>query len=285
MHVHGNRCTLRSLRAAANTALIALVATGAAACVSIDDILVHISDSSPPEPGGSGGPCDSSGAAGDESTCGSDGVPDETGSPGATGSVPTGGAEPGTTGGAQTAGATSGMGSTGDLPPTFVCGDAMIDGDEVCDDGVNDGAYGGCMPGCAALAPFCGDGAVDLGIETCDGGGVPDDPMCSLACQRPRCGDGIVQAGEDCEAGVAIVATCESLGFVGGALGCDSTACSYDVSQCGGCGNGVIEGDEVCDAAELGGATCESLGLVGGALSCAATCGALDTTGCLGAPP
>lgn len=50
------------------------------------------------------------------------------------------------------------------------CGDGVVyAGVEVCDDGVNDGAYGGCNPGCAALAPYCGDGAVQASNEHCDG--------------------------------------------------------------------------------------------------------------------
>ena len=39
----------------------------------------------------------------------------------------------------------------------------------MCDDTVNDGAYDGCNPGCAALGPHCGDAAVQ-GPERCDGG-------------------------------------------------------------------------------------------------------------------
>ncbi len=38
-----------------------------------------------------------------------------------------------------------------------VCGDAIVAGNEVCDDGVNNGAYGGCKPGCMARGPYCGD--------------------------------------------------------------------------------------------------------------------------------
>ena len=280
MHVHGNRCTHRSLRAAAHAALVALVATGASACIYIDDVILHISDSSVPETGdGSGEPCLSSGVTEDESTCGTCGT-DETGGPGGTDAVPTGGVEPGATG------TETGVGSTGGGPPTFVCGDAIIAGDEVCDDGVNDGAYGGCMPGCAELAPFCGDGAVDLDHETCDDGDTLDGPTCSSLCERPRCGDGILQMGEDCEGGVAIEATCESLGLgLGGAPGCDSSSCSFDLSLCAGCGNGVIEGDEVCDGAAFGDASCESLGFVGGALACNATCSALDSAGCVASLP
>lgn len=45
--------------------------------------------------------------------------------------------------------------------------DGMVNGDEVCDDGVNDGAYGGCNSDCLSLAAFCGDAEVN-GPESCD---------------------------------------------------------------------------------------------------------------------
>lgn len=50
------------------------------------------------------------------------------------------------------------------------CGDGVVwAGMEACDDGVNDGAYGGCNAGCGALAPFCGDASVQM-QELCDPG-------------------------------------------------------------------------------------------------------------------
>ncbi len=62
-----------------------------------------------------------------------------------------------------------------------MCGDGEIDGHEACDDGINDGAYGGCQPGCGALGPTCGDGNVDEG-EGCDDGNVDDGDGCSTTC-------------------------------------------------------------------------------------------------------
>jgi cysteine-rich repeat protein len=50
------------------------------------------------------------------------------------------------------------------------CGDGIVQaGVEACDNGTNDGAYGGCNPGCGSLAPHCGDGVVQPGTEHCDG--------------------------------------------------------------------------------------------------------------------
>ncbi len=85
-----------------------------------------------------------------------------------------------------------------------VCGDGVQVADEACDDGVNDGGYGGCMPGCGALAPYCGDGERQAAEgELCDGadtGGV----------------------------------TCASSGFFGGPIACHDTCDQIDLSRCVG---------------------------------------------------
>jgi len=54
-----------------------------------------------------------------------------------------------------------------------VCGDGFVEaGIETCDDGVNDGAYGGCNADCMSWGPKCGDMLVQIPEEECDG----DDP-------------------------------------------------------------------------------------------------------------
>ena len=53
------------------------------------------------------------------------------------------------------------------------CGDGVVQSSEgeACDDGVNDGSYNGCMPGCKKRGPYCGDGVTDKTHgEECDGG-------------------------------------------------------------------------------------------------------------------
>ena len=88
-----------------------------------------------------------------------------------------------------------------------VCGDKIVQSwlGEVCDDGTNDGSYGGCGLGCTYLPPACGDGVLDAG-EQCDHGkdknhggynGCNDD--CTLDI---HCGDGVVQSEfEQCDEG------------------------------------------------------------------------------------
>ena len=66
------------------------------------------------------------------------------------------------------------------------CGDGVVDASfrEQCDDGVNDGAYGGCTAECL-LGPRCGDGDIN-GNETCDDGNRRNGDGCNINCQRER---------------------------------------------------------------------------------------------------
>jgi cysteine-rich repeat protein len=61
------------------------------------------------------------------------------------------------------------------------CGDGRVEGDEVCDDGVNDGGYGGCVEDCSALGPRCGDGE-ENGPEDCDDGDEVQGNGCNNDC-------------------------------------------------------------------------------------------------------
>lgn len=62
-----------------------------------------------------------------------------------------------------------------------ICGDGVVTLGEECDDGVNDGGYGECAPGCV-LGPHCGDGIVQEG-EDCDDGNYVDDDACPASCR------------------------------------------------------------------------------------------------------
>jgi hypothetical protein len=98
----------------------------------------------------------------------------------------------------------------------------------------------------------------------------------------PACGDGAVNiAGEQCDGGDLGGESCASLGFLSGALGC-TAGCTFETSACETtlCGNGAIDAPEQCDGSDLGGATCASLGYtLGGSLGCGAGCG-YDLSGC-----
>ncbi len=145
------------------------------------------------------------------------------------------------------------------------CGDGSVNGDEGCDDGINDGTYGSCTPDCEP-GPRCGDGMLqaDWG-EECDGGDDCTDTcrligtcgdaivqpelgeecddgvnaggygLCAPECVLgPRCGDEVVQDQEQCDNGEE--------GNVGGYDACDEF-CQYGPY----CGDGVVNGDETCD--------------------------------------
>jgi cysteine-rich repeat protein len=54
---------------------------------------------------------------------------------------------------------------------------------EQCDDGVNDGSYGGCNDNCS-LGPRCGDGVLQAGEgEECDDGNLVGGDSCNSMCK------------------------------------------------------------------------------------------------------
>ena len=64
---------------------------------------------------------------------------------------------------------------------TPICGDGIVSLGEQCDDGVNDGGYGECAPGCL-IGPYCGDGITQEG-ESCDDGNRLSHDGCSSSCR------------------------------------------------------------------------------------------------------
>jgi fibro-slime domain-containing protein len=160
-----------------------------------------------------------------------------------------------------------------------ICGDGIVTLDEVCDDGVNNGAYGGCMPGCQARGPFCGDKQTQTPPEACDDGvnlgSYGSVKVCAPGCQlAPYCGDAVVSNGEACDEGATngagyghCTAVC-TLGqrcgdkIVNGPEACDDgidngssgSKCAADCTL--KCGNAVVDVGEACDdgtAANVGG--------------------------------
>jgi MYXO-CTERM domain-containing protein len=147
------------------------------------------------------------------------------------------------------------------------CGDGVLNGSELCDDGGANGTYGYCLADCSGQGPSCGDGQLDnppeecddsntlntdgcvagcllatcgdgfvqTGVEQCDDGNTVDDDACSNSCTLPGCGDGIVQPGEQCDDGAA---------------NSDTTPDACRTScQLPSCGDGVVDpgGGEACD--------------------------------------
>ncbi len=128
--------------------------------------------------------------------------------------------------------ATEPTGATTAVDP--VCGDGVVDDGEACDDGLNDGAYGGCAPDCSALAAYCGDGNVDGDDgEVCDDGvndGAYDGCNADCLSLAAFCGDGSVDEGEACDGDDLGGKTCESEDFDGGEISCG--ACALNTESC-----------------------------------------------------
>lgn len=108
------------------------------------------------------------------------------------------------------------------------CGDLVLTGTEVCDDGNTDDSDG-CDSNCTPTA--CGNGVTSLD-EECDDGNMIDDDGCTSMCKLAGCGNGVVEAMEMCDDGNVIEGD-----------GCDSN-CTPTA-----CGNGALSLDEDCDDA------------------------------------
>ncbi len=109
--------------------------------------------------------------------------------------------------------------------------------------------------------------------------GVTDPPK-----NQPRCGNGTIEAGEDCDSENIGSRTCLGIGFTGGGnLSCLGD-CHLDVRDCRRagttCGNGAIEPGETCDGLNLNGKSCTDLRYSGGMLACSGIC-EYYTAGCV----
>lgn len=81
------------------------------------------------------------------------------------------------------------------------CGDGIVDADEACDLGEDNGANSPCTPECQIN--ICGDGyAFTDNLELCDDGNDSNTDACLNDCSPASCGDGFLFEGtEDCDPG------------------------------------------------------------------------------------
>ena len=137
------------------------------------------------------------------------------------------------------------------------CGDGVVVGREVCDDGDDnsDDEYGACNTTCT-MRTFCGDavrqgvGDTPAGPEQCDNGrnltlySTGASSECAPGCLLPPdCGDGTVQvAVEECDNGANNSQDAYGL-----------NACQLDCTLGDFCGDGTINGPESCDRGALNG--------------------------------
>ena len=213
--------------------------------------------------------CESSDNNGDTATTGTTG--------GTVGTTETGGgdtaAQGGTNGTENTTGTTGTVGGTtgGSTGGSFArasCGDGLVQGREACDDGNNRNGDG-CSSSCEIESPqqrraareqlaqqaqeqertlrllardkACGNGLVQA-PEQCDDGNKADGDGCSSSCRleprlvasaAPECGDGVQDSGEECDDGPE---NSDSI----------RNACRTDCKK-SYCGDFVLDRDEQCD--------------------------------------
>ncbi|MDP2342491.1 MAG: FG-GAP-like repeat-containing protein [Deltaproteobacteria bacterium] len=99
----------------------------------------------------------------------------------------------------------------------------------------------------------------------------------SLEANNAVCGNGVVEAGEGCDVGLALDPGCN------GCVVQPDFNCAGSPSVCtfvgAVCGNGIADGADACDGDDLRGQQCADVGFVAGTLACDGGC-VLDTSGC-----
>jgi cysteine-rich repeat protein len=136
------------------------------------------------------------------------------------------------------------------------CGDGNIDPGEACDDG-NTISGDGCDNTCQ-LESLCGNYIVEPG-ETCDDGNTVSGDGCDSACQlEDFCGNSIIDLGETCDGSDLGGATCPSLGFLDGVLGCLPGCDAFDSSGCVECNDCRDCGGQACSDGQCGSCSTDS---------------------------
>ncbi len=155
------------------------------------------------------------------------------------------------------------------------CTDRCIPGEHQC--------VGDMLQGCIQDADGCAFWSDEQDCSQ-DGGTCEDRNGASCVGGQGLCGNAVIDNGETCDGTALGGATCETQGYDGGDLRCNSTCDGYDESGCitTDCGNGLIDNGETCDGTALGGETCVSQGYYPGRLACNATCDGYDFSTCGG---
>ena len=139
-----------------------------------------------------------------------------------------------------------------------VCGDALREGTEQCDDG-NLSNTDACLNSCVNAE--CGDSYVWSGHEECDDNNSIDTDACRNNCTLTFCGDGIVNNLEECDDDNLVdTDACRNnctLAFCGDGIANNGEICDdgnfTDGDGCDNnctltaCGNGIVSGSEICD--------------------------------------
>jgi cysteine-rich repeat protein len=166
--------------------------------------------------------------------------------------------------------AVSGDGCSADCKLEF-CGDGIVNNGEACDRALTPST---CNLDCTIS--MCGDGKLNTVAvipEQCDDGNTSPNDGCSPLCQFEHCGNGIVDAQEECDGAAGLQpcsATCHQERCGNGILDqdparnvneqCDDSntrdndGCSHDCKR-EFCGDGIVNNGEACDRA-LTPATC-----------------------------
>lgn len=169
----------------------------------------------------------------------------------------------------------------------MVCGNAIVESGEDCDDG-NANDFDECTTNCTR--PECGNGTRE-GNEGCDDGNEDDTDECTNDCKLAGCGDGAVEGAETCDPpdGVTCNAACQEIScgdeIVDGEEACDPPDAVTCNSECQTieCGDEVVEGEEQCDPPD--GVNCDSqcqtIECEGSDIECAALGRSCNTPGAL----
>jgi hypothetical protein len=142
---------------------------------------------------------------------------------------------------------------TGRPSNRFCCGDGGGQNPVPCSDAQCSSGGFSCTDVPAPSGEYC------CGDAFCEG---PEDSFsCEVDCGAPpECGNGILEAGEDCEPALPLGESCESLGFESGILSC-SESCAFDTSlcvefSCGAKGDSCTVNSDCCSNACKRNGTC-----------------------------